>query len=166
MDRHLPLYECPLFMTQKVEVILGFDYGLSQIGVATAQTVTNTASALRILSAKSGIPDWNELAALMTEWQPTRLVVGLPLNMDGSESEMSGRARKFANRLHGRFGLPVELMDERLSSFSIKQSIREAGDNKKSKKTPINKVDAEVAALILQGWLDGAAAIKKTKDSF
>ncbi len=146
-------------MSEKSGVILGFDFGLSQIGVATAQTITGTASALKILKAKTGAPDWSEIEVLLAEWRPSLLVVGLPLNMDGSESDMSRRARKFAGRLHGRFGLKVELMDERLSSFDVKQSIIESkiSGTSGAKKMPLDKVDSEVAALILQSWLENQA---------
>ncbi len=99
-----------------IRTFLAFDFGLRHIGVATAQTLTTTSTPLAILSAKCGTPDWDQIAALLAEWLPDALVVGLPLNMDGSESDMSARARKFANRLEGRFGLAVHMADERLSS--------------------------------------------------
>lgn len=90
---------------------------------------------------------------LLEEWRPDLLVVGLPLNMDGSESDMSARARKFANRLHGRFGLPVELFDERLSSFEAKTLVNsELPEAGKAFKKPAT-VDALAAALILESWL-------------
>ena len=74
------------------------------------------------LRAKDGIPQWHEIEALPKEWQPQTVVVGLPLNMDGSESDMCQRARKFGNRIHGRFGVAVDFADERLSSFEAKGS--------------------------------------------
>ncbi|NNC55263.1 MAG: Holliday junction resolvase RuvX, partial [Pseudomonadales bacterium] len=83
---------------------LGFDYGARQIGVAVGQSATGSARPLCILPAREGQPDWTQLAALLQEWQPQALVVGLPLHMDGSEGESAARARKFAARLHGRFG--------------------------------------------------------------
>jgi len=103
------------------------------------------------LRARDGIPDWIELGKLLTEWQPGQLIVGQPLNMDGSESELSRLAAKFGRRLHGRYGLPVEYMDERLSSFEAKQQLREAGHSGDYRKNPADDLAAQ---LILQSWLD------------
>ncbi len=127
---------------------LAFDFGTQRIGVAVGQSVTGTASPLPALKANDGAPNWDHIATLLKEWQPQRLLVGLPLNMDGSESDMSARAKKFANRLHGRFGLPVELWDERLSSFEARGEMLARG------MTNFNdgKVDSLSACLILEGW--------------
>ena len=103
--------------------VLAFDFGTKSIGVAVGQEVTGTASPLAALKARDGIPDWQQIAALYEEWQPHLVVVGLPLNMDGSEQEMTQRAKKFANRLHGRFKVAVETCDERLTTTDAK-SIR------------------------------------------
>ena len=97
--------------------VLAFDYGSKYLGAAVGQTVTRTATALPHLKMRDGGPPWPEIEALLQQWQPQLVVVGLPLNMDGSESEMSQRARRFANRLHGRFNVAVACQDERLSSF-------------------------------------------------
>ena len=84
--------------------IMGFDYGTKSIGVAIGQELTGTAQPLRSLKANDGIPNWDEIEKLLKEWQPDLLIVGLPLNMDGTDQEITLRARKFGNRLHGRFG--------------------------------------------------------------
>ena len=128
--------------------VLAFDFGTQRIGVAVGQSVTGTASPLPALKANDGIPNWDQIAALIAEWQPQQLLVGLPLNMDGSESDMSARAKKFANRLHGRFGLTVQLWDERLSSFEARGEMLARGIvNFKD-----GKVDSLSACLILEGW--------------
>ena len=101
-----------------------------------------------------GVPDWTAVEALIREWQPDLLVVGEPLNMDGSPSELGARAQKFARRLHGRLGLPVELADERLSSFEAKQESRARGHGGDFRKEP---VDSYAAELILQTWLRASA---------
>jgi putative Holliday junction resolvase len=98
-------------------IILCFDFGLKRIGVAVGNGVTATASALAPLRANEGNPDWEAVSRLLEEWKPQRLVVGLPLNMDGTPGEMSARAERFARRLEGRFNLRCEMMDERLSTF-------------------------------------------------
>jgi putative Holliday junction resolvase len=137
-------------MSGSTAVVLGFDFGMKVIGVATGNTVTRTATPLTHLRAQDGAPDWQALAALLQEWQPAQLVVGLPLNMDGSESEMSQRARRFARRLHGRFGLPVVCQDERLSSYEARSrgAPREGG----------GAVDSLAASVILEQWLNAPGA--------
>lgn len=127
---------------------MAFDYGLRVIGVAIGNSLTGQATPLGAQRARDGVPDWNALAALIREWQPGRLVVGIPLNMDGSDSEMAARARRFGRRLHGRFGLEVVEVDERLSSFEARgellrdgrRDFREAG------------VDSLSAGLILESY--------------
>ena len=133
-------------------LIVGFDYGTKNIGVAVGQGLTRSARPLCQLKARDGIPRWEEIEALIKEWQPDALVVGLPLNMDGSPSDMSARAQKFANRLHGRFGLPVFTNDERLTTFEAKGQRRRQGDFEQNYGD--NPVDALAACLLLQGWLD------------
>jgi putative Holliday junction resolvase len=130
--------------------VLAFDFGLRQIGVAVGNTSLGTTQPLAILRAREGIPDWRAVAALVEAWDPDILLVGDPLNMDGSESELCARARKFANRLHGRLGLPVEMADERLSSFEAKRARRERGISGDFKSRP---VDSEAAEIILRSWL-------------
>jgi putative holliday junction resolvase len=133
--------------------VLAFDFGTQRIGVAIGQSITGTASPLAALKANDGIPNWEHIATLIAEWQPHQLLVGLPLNMDGSDSEISTRAKKFANRLHGRFGLPVEMWDERLSSFEARGEMRARG-SKSYKETDFKdgRVDSLSACLILEGW--------------
>lgn len=120
---------------------MGFDFGTARIGVAVGHSLAGTATALTTLGARDGSPDWEAISKLVTEWQPARFVVGLPLNMDGTESEMSARARKFARRLHGRFHIPCETMDERLSSHEARELAE-----------PNESVDAVAARLILESW--------------
>lgn len=131
--------------------VLAFDYGLKNIGVAYGQSITGTANEMPPLTARDGIPNWDEIAKLLSEWQPQRLLVGLPLNMDDSESELSQRARKFANRLHGRFGLPVELFDERLTTRLAKEEARERGHKGNYGTSP---VDSIAARLLLESWFN------------
>lgn len=129
--------------------LLAFDYGLKNIGVAYGQSVTGTASELVPLTARDGVPDWGQVGKLLNEWQPQLLLVGLPLNMDDTESELSQRARKFANRLHGRFGLPVELFDERLTTRLAKEEARGRGHKGNYAARP---VDSIAARLLLESW--------------
>lgn len=134
---------------------MAFDFGLRQIGVAVGNARLGTGRPLPILRAKDGIPDWEAVAALVAEWQPDLLVVGEPLNMDGSSSELSERAAKFARRLHGRLGLPVDMVDERLSSFEARQLSRDRGHRGDFKKQPVDSLAAE---LIFRTWLETRAS--------
>lgn len=134
-------------MTATVKTLLAFDYGTRSIGVATGQTVTGSANALTELRARDGVPNWDEIERLLKEWQPQLVLVGLPLNMDDTESEFAVRARKFAKRLHGRFGVQVAMVDERLSTHEAKAI---AGHKDSYRDDP---VDAIAAQLILESWL-------------
>ena len=136
------------------QTILAFDYGLRQMGVATGQTLTGAARGLCILKAHDGIPNWDEVSRLLDEWAPDLVLVGLPLNMDASESELSRLARKFARRLQGRFNANVLMVDERLTSQDAKALIREENNQGKKGRTDLTKIDHLAAALILQSWLD------------
>ncbi len=137
-------------MVDKASTYLCFDFGVKRFGVAFGNNLLSSASELPPIRAKDGIPDWAVIERLVSEWQPAGFVVGLPLNMDGSESDMSLRAKKFGKRLKGRFNKPVEMMDERLSSFEAKQAVQEKtgryvdfGDH---------SVDGAAACLILESW--------------
>lgn len=133
---------------------MAFDYGLRQIGVAHGQTLTATTEGIGILKASDGVPNWDDVQAMLNEWKPNLVLVGLPLNMDGSESELSRLARKFARRLQGRFNVDALMVDERLTSQDAKSSLRDSSSNKKGNKIDLTKIDHLAAALILQSWLD------------
>lgn len=143
---------------KRPHTILAFDFGLRHIGVAVGNTLLGTTRPLAVLQAKDGVPDWAAVAALATEWRPELLLVGDPLNMDGSESELCQRARKFGRRLHGRLSLPVEMADERLSSFEAKQASRERGHRGDYRAHP---VDSHAAEIILRSWLERRAEVNR-----
>ena len=129
--------------------IIAFDYGLARIGVAVGQSITNTASPLDTVKAKNGIPDWQLIATLLKQWRPVKVLVGEPFNMDGSDQNITRRARKFSNQIHGRFGVQVEMVDERLSSAAAREELFEIGGYKKLKKS---QLDSVAAVLILESW--------------
>ncbi|MDR5861087.1 Holliday junction resolvase RuvX [Halomonas eurihalina] len=131
-------------------LILGFDFGTRRIGVAVGNELTRSARPLDPLPARDGIPDWTRVARLVDEWRPDLFVVGLPLNMDGTESDMSTRARKFGKRLFGRYGIPFEMADERGSTREAKAIARDAGHRGNYRD---DGVDGLAAVLILEGWL-------------
>ncbi len=128
--------------------LLGFDFGTKRIGVAIGQELTCTARALVTLNNINGAPDWKAIRRLIEQWQPAALVVGLPLNLDGSDHEITRLARRFGNRLTGRYNLPVYTMDERLSSSEAEAQLAEQGRYEKA------DIDKLAAQLILQGWLE------------
>ena len=131
--------------------LLAFDYGLKNIGVAVGHTLTGTATALPLLKARNGVPQWDRVEEVLQEWQPELVLVGLPLNMDDSESELSARSRKFANRLRGRFAVAVEMVDERLTSFEAKGEVMARGGSRHYGKHP---VDSIAARLIIEAYLN------------
>ena len=137
---------------------LGFDYGTQRIGVAYGQSLTGTAQRVCVLKAKDGIPDWGQIEALISEWKPNFFVVGIPYNLDGSESELMVRSIKFANRLNGRFHKPSYGMDERLSSVEAAEQVFE--ENRGAKKRA--SIDDIAARIILENWFSELAATKKT----
>lgn len=137
-------------MAAALKLLLGFDYGTKQIGVAVGQLITGQARELCILKAQNGVPDWQKVEALIREWQPDAIVVGLPLNMDGTPSAMSERAEKFARRLNGRYNLPVHMQDERLTTYEAKGQRLSEGQRGSYRDNP---VDALAAALLLESWL-------------
>ncbi|MDF2446751.1 MAG: Holliday junction resolvase RuvX [Moraxellaceae bacterium] len=137
--------------------VLGFDFGTKRIGVATAQAVTGTAAPLAPVPARDGIPAWEKLDALLAEWQPEALVVGLPLNMDDSESELSHLARKFGRRLAARYRLPVFMCDERLSSHAARGLLMDLQDRRRGK---LPALDSTAAVLIAEAWLADPRPLK------
>ena len=133
------------------ETVIAIDYGLRNMGVAVGNTLSCTAQPLAVIGARDGVPEWETLATLIAEWQPARVIVGHPINMDGSESEISQRATRFARQVGGRFNLPVTLVDERLSSREAKSNALAAGHRGDFAADPI---DDQAAAIILATWLN------------
>ncbi|MDR3478175.1 MAG: Holliday junction resolvase RuvX [Gammaproteobacteria bacterium] len=137
-------------MKNPPEILLGFDFGMKRIGVAVGQTVTKTARPLGVVKATLGIPQWDTLKKFIHDWRPDALVVGVPLNMDGTEQPLTQAARQFSNALAERFQLPVFGIDERLTSVEAKDRIFSEGGYKALKNSQIDSIAAQ---LILQNWL-------------
>ncbi|MFN3712278.1 MAG: Holliday junction resolvase RuvX [Alcanivoracaceae bacterium] len=135
------------------ETVLGFDFGTRKIGIATGQSLTGTANPLPAVASRDGVPDWDSIGKLIQEWQPTAFVIGLPLNMDDSESESSERARRFARQLHGRFGKPAWMVDERLSTREAREQM-----GRHQKRGPDPRVDSLAAVLMIESYFrDGGS---------
>ncbi len=130
--------------------VLGFDYGLRFIGVAVGQTLTAGARELITLRSRDQRPDWEGISRLIEEWRPVALVVGLPLDREGGEQELTHRARRFGNQLRGRYNLPVYMEDERFTSLEASGLLMEEHGSRYRKED----VDRLAARIILQAWLD------------
>jgi putative Holliday junction resolvase len=134
-------------------IVLAFDFGLRRIGVASGDTVSRSASALEALPADSGKPRWQLITALLHDWQPDMVVVGLPYNVDGSEGTMSGAARSFAAELAHRYALEVVLVDERYSSLEAEARLKSARESGLRRRRVVKAdVDAAAACVILERW--------------
>ena len=138
-------------MSGRPSTLLAFDYGDIRIGVAVGQTVTATASPLTSVRVRGRCPDWNTITSLVRTWEPDALVVGLPYNMDGSDQETTHSARRFGRQLHGRFQLPVHMVDERLTTREAKSRLAEQGD-------PDGDDDPVAAQVILESWFSERAS--------
>jgi putative Holliday junction resolvase len=132
-----------------LKILIAFDYGMKRIGVAIGQTVTQTARPLDTLPAKDGVPHWQTVTKLLQKWVPDALVVGIPLNMDGTDQKISGQARGFAEQLRERYQLPVHEIDERLTTKDARERLFEQGGYKA---LAGGQVDRVAAQLILQNW--------------
>ncbi|WP_199096736.1 Holliday junction resolvase RuvX [Dyella sp. ASV21] len=133
--------------------VFGFDYGSRLLGVAVGNRFTGSARGLAAIAVRDGDPDWSRLDALRQEWLPDTLVVGLPLTLDGEEQPASRGARRFAEKLGQRYGLPVMLTDERHSSREAAQRFATARAAGLKKRRDAATIDAEAAAVILERWL-------------
>ncbi len=130
---------------------MGFDFGTVRIGVAVGETVTGLAHPLTMIPSEPVAQRFEQIGALLAEWQPHQIIIGLPTHLDGSAHEMTQRCRRFGNQLHGRFNLPVDWVDERLSSAEAAQRLQQAGKSARDSK---DHVDAIAAQILLQQWLD------------
>lgn len=133
-----------------MSVYLCFDFGMKRIGVAVGQSVTKTANPLPYLNAQAGVPVWENLRKLIDEWRPKALIVGLPLNMDGTEQNITEAAKQFMQTLEERYHLPVHAIDERLSSVAAREHLFEKGGYRALKR---GHIDSVAASIMLESWL-------------
>ncbi|VFP81886.1 Holliday junction resolvase RuvX [Candidatus Erwinia haradaeae] len=134
------------------KTLLSFDFGMRRIGVASGQDVTKTACPLNVLNAKNGKPNWNEVDILLKEWQPNHIVIGLPLNMDGSDQAITTHTRKFSHSIYLRYNIPISLHDERLSTKEARSILFEyEGGYQAFRK---RNIDSIAAVIILESWLE------------
>jgi putative Holliday junction resolvase len=125
--------------------IIAFDYGEKKIGVAVGQTSTNTSSPLQIIFNKDNKINWVSISSLLDEWKPDLILLGKPLNMDGSESEIMKKVDKFYKQLKSIYDADIEFVDERLTTFEAREILKdEKQDN----------VDAHAAKILIDNWFD------------
>jgi putative Holliday junction resolvase len=146
---HLPILERSY--PEITGTVLAFDFGEKRIGIATGETMLKVAHPLTIISGEENEVKFTHIAKLIQEWRPALLVVGLPMHMDGEAHLLTQLSKKFAQRLEGRFNLPVVMIDERLSSAEASQNLNEAGIKGIKQKTML---DAVAAQSILQSYFD------------
>ncbi len=130
--------------------LLGFDYGLRHIGIAVGQTITKTAKPLCGVKATDHEPPWGQIAEIIAEWNPDALIIGLPLNMDGTEQSITHKAKSFAKELHNRFKLPIYFIDERLTTVEAKKQLFAEKGYRGLEKAAIDAVSAQI---ILESWM-------------
>ena len=135
--------------------VLAFDFGEKRVGVAVGDLHLRIAHPLTTISAEDSATRFLEIGKLMAEWRPARLVVGLPMHPDGTEHEVSRLARRFAQRLEGRFGVPTVLVDERLTTRAAESRLRESGTRGRRIGAAL---DAAAAREILASWFDSQPA--------
>lgn len=137
--------------------VLGFDYGARRIGVASGNRISQSARPLSALLSQKGQPDWQRIDALISEWRPEAVVVGLPLTLDGGEQAITRGARSFAQALGQRSGLPVHLVDERHTSQEASRRFAAQRAAGSARRRDAENIDSLAAAVILESWLTGAA---------
>lgn len=143
-------------MSVNQQTILAFDFGMKYIGVAVGQTISRSASPVTTLMAQHGVPNWPEIDTLIRDWKPQRLLVGIPLNMDGTEQPMTLSARTFAEALAKRSQLPLDEVDERLSTWEAKNRVFARDKRNKSlSPTALARINAESAVILIEQWMQG-----------
>jgi putative Holliday junction resolvase len=137
--------------------VLCFDFGLRRIGTAIGQATTRTASSLETVS-NNDAPDWASIARLIKNWKPSQFLVGLPLDLDGNETEMSRQARRFGAQLQEHYAKPCIFYDERFSSQAAEQRFVELRASGQARRKDARQLDSVAAQLILQNWLQSLPA--------
>lgn len=133
--------------------VLGFDYGARRIGVASGNRISQSARPLPVLLVSAGEPDWMRVDALLAEWRPDTLIVGLPLTLDGGEQTVTRGARAFAEALGQRSGLPVHLVDERHTSQEAARRFATQRAAGAARRRDAANIDSLAATVILESWL-------------
>ncbi len=140
--------------------VIAFDFGEKRIGVAVGETMLKVAHPLSIINLETNATRFSAIEELTKEWKPSLIIVGLPSYLDGTEHRLTQLAKKFAQRLEGRFNLPILMRDERLTSVEATQQLSNAGVNSHDQKSIIDAVAAQV---ILQSYFDSLPNLENVK---
>lgn len=139
-----------------VDIVIGFDFGIKKIGVAVGQKLTCTAQPLTVLSSTHGTPNWIDINNIYSEWKPIILIVGLPLQLNGTEQPITILAKNFAFQLQNKFPVTVKMHDERFSTSEARLSQQKKYYNDNLQNYTKHQIDAIAAAIILKSWLNSS----------
>jgi len=134
-------------------VVIAFDFGLKRTGVAVGNTVTGSATPECTLISKDKTPDWEGISKLFKEWQPSQIVVGMPTELDGSESHLKKRIDRFCNQIQGRYNVAVDQENEQFTSIEAAQRLKQLRQSGRKKKVSKEEVDKIAATIILENWM-------------
>ncbi len=133
--------------------VIAFDFGLKRTGVAIGNTLTGSATPECTLLSKDEKPDWDGISKLIDDWKPSQLVVGLPIELDGSENPLKKRIDRFCNQLNGRYNLPVDQENEQYTSIEAAERLKLLRQSGRKKKVNKEEVDKIAASIILENWM-------------
>lgn len=136
-----------------MSVVIAFDFGLKRTGVAVGNTLTGSASPECTLTSKDERPDWDGITGLISEWKPSKLVVGMPTELDGSDSPLKPRVERFCNQLRGRYNLEVEQENEQFTSIEAAERLKQLRQKGRKQKVNKDEVDKIAATIILENWM-------------
>ena len=134
-------------------VVIAFDFGLKRTGVAVGNTVIGSATPECTISSKDEQPNWDDISKLFKEWQPTQIVVGMPIELDGSENPLKKRIDRFCNQIQGRYNVPVDQENEQFTSIEAAQRLKQLRQSGRKQKVSKDEVDKIAAAIILENWM-------------
>jgi len=141
---------------QSVHTVLAFDFGLKRIGLAAGDSLTSSAAPLPAIAVSQSGPDWGSIERQLRAVHPRVLVVGAPYNADGTPGTLAAAARRFASELEKRFGLPVNMVDERWSSLEANEALKaRRASGERRKRIRREDIDSAAAAVILERWFAG-----------
>ena len=145
-------------------VVISFDFGLKRTGVAVGNTITGSATPECTLQSKDDQPDWDGISKLFKEWQPKQIVVGMPTELDGSESPLKPKIERFCNQIQGRYNIAVDTENEQFTSIEAAQRLKQLRQSGRKQKVSKDEVDKIAAAIILENWMQRHAFSQENRE--
>ncbi|MEE9310585.1 MAG: Holliday junction resolvase RuvX [Cocleimonas sp.] len=136
-----------------MSTVIAFDFGLKRTGVAVGNTLTGSATPECTLTGKDEQPNWQGISQLIEDWKPTQIVVGLPVELDGTENPLTKRINRFCNQLNGRYNLPVDQENEQFTSIEAADRLKQLRQSGRKKKVTKDEIDKIAASIILENWM-------------